>query len=88
MRRSVGLTSRLRASSRALDLECLIGRGAVHIPCVYSTVGLVDWTTAKSGWETWRAAERRRVLDSAYSSNRQDIRSRAYGRHDGDWLIC
>jgi hypothetical protein len=54
MRVSEGLTSRLRASSRALDRECLIGRGAVRIPCKYFMVGLVDRTTAESGWETWR----------------------------------
>ena len=59
MGRSVGLTSRLRASSRALDLDCLIGRGAVRIPCKYFTVGLVDRTTAESGWENVASAARR-----------------------------
>ena len=59
MGKIVGLTSRLRASSRALDLDCLIGRGAVRIPCKYFPVGLVDRTTAESGWENVASAERR-----------------------------
>jgi hypothetical protein len=35
-----GLTSHLRASSRAWGLECLIGREAVQVPCRVGKQGL------------------------------------------------
>ena len=89
MRKSEGLTSRLRASSRALDLDCLIGRGAVRIPCKYFTVGLVDRTTAESGWENVASAERRVSWMLQLTRAALKIaRSRTDERHCEDWLIC
>ena len=47
-----GLTSRLRASSRAWSLECLIGRGAVQVPCKVYKQGL-GGLDCRGNWQKW-----------------------------------